>query len=243
MPKQQPPETITAGFARTWWKTLMANAVALVDDASLLAAHGSAGRAQALVVLAMEELAKARWLYTAASWEWSKPLGLYGQRPQAPGMVDVPEGLRSIRRPHGEKLMVAEQFASGLAGFWDSAHRHEYYEPADLATFDATARQRNLDKQAGFYVDRAGSSITTPLDIPSSGVEESILQAAQVVEMQLIEDHTRQQDAPDAELIDSVQDLHWLILPLAHPREFAAFVDRPTNDDDLEAEPEPPGTA
>lgn len=60
--------------------------------------------------------------------------------------------------------------------------------------------------------------------------------------MQLIEDHTRQQDAPDAELIDSVQDLHWVLLPLAHPREFAAFVDRATNDDDLEAKPEPPGT-
>lgn len=63
-------EEISADFARRWWKSLMANAVALVEDAHALADRGSAGRAQALLVLAMEEVAKARWLYEAAEWEW-----------------------------------------------------------------------------------------------------------------------------------------------------------------------------
>ncbi len=229
------PEMISAQFARRWWKELMANAVALVEDAAVLAENSSAGRAQALVVLAMEELAKARWLYDEASWEWSRPLGLYGQAPQPADDVYVPEGLRSTRRPHAEKLKVAEQFASGLAGFWDAARRREYYLLADLDAFEATARQRNLDKQAGFYVDRAGSTITSPLGVPDDGIVDAIRQAAQVLEMQLIEDHTRQQDAPDSTLIDSVQDLHWAILPLAHPDEFAAFVERTATE---EAAPE-----
>nr|WP_250162116.1 AbiV family abortive infection protein [Micrococcus luteus] len=88
-------EEVSADFARRWWKSLMANAVALVEDAHALADRGSAGRAQALLVLAMEEVAKARWLYEAAEWEWSAPLGLYGVQPHEPGLVRVPDGLRT----------------------------------------------------------------------------------------------------------------------------------------------------
>ncbi|GMA30731.1 AbiV family abortive infection protein [Litorihabitans aurantiacus] len=108
------PEYVTATFARTWWKALMGNTVALIEDAATLAAQGSNGRAHSLLVLAMEELAKARWLYEASEWEWCKPLGLYAIPPSPAGDVMVPEGLRSARRPHAEKLRVAEQFASGL---------------------------------------------------------------------------------------------------------------------------------
>jgi hypothetical protein len=147
-----------------------------------------------------------------------------------PGPVVVPEGLRSTRRPHAEKLQVAEQFASGLAGFWDSTRRHEYYSLPNMETFEATARQRNLDKQAGFYVDRAGASITSPLQVPSGEVESDIQRAAQVIQMHLIEDHTRQQDALDAALIDSAEDLHWAVMPYAHPEEFAAFLSRGSDD-------------
>lgn len=233
---EQLPEMIDARFARTWWKTLMVNAVALVEDAAVLVENGSPGRAQTLVVLAMEELAKARWLYEASNWEWSRPLGLYGRPRQPAGDISVPERLRSTRRPHAEKLKVAEQFASGLAGFWDSARAHEYYDPADLDTFDATARQRNLDKQAGLYVDRSGPNITSPLDITDDGIADTLQQAAQVLEMHLIEDHTRQQDAPDSTLIDSVQDLHWAVMPYAHPDLFADFTNRIQGQ---EPEPEP----
>ncbi|WP_346923107.1 hypothetical protein [Glutamicibacter creatinolyticus] len=97
------------------------------------------------------------------------PLGLYGAEPREPGLVRVPDGLRTTRAPHAEKLQVAEQFASGLGGFWDPERRIEYYQLPDLETFRGLARQRNLDKQAGFYVDRAADRISSPLDIPAGG--------------------------------------------------------------------------
>ncbi|MET3808849.1 AbiV family abortive infection protein [Nakamurella sp. UYEF19] len=222
---EKEPETITADFARRWWKSLMANTVALVEDAALLASHDSPGRAQALIVLAMEELAKARWLYEAAAYEWTAPLGLYGLEPRPAGNV-VPEGLSSTRRPHAEKLQVAEQFASGLAGFWSLERRMEYYERPDLETFTATAMQRNLDKQAGLYVDRDGESITSPLAITGGEIADVIRRTAKVVQMHLIEDHTRQQDAPDASLIDSAEDLHWAVMPYSDPELFTDFVAR-----------------
>lgn len=208
----------------------MANAVALVEDAAVLAEHHGPGRAQALVVLAMEELAKARWLYEGAQGEWSAPLGLYGTAPRPAGTVEVPEGLLSARRPHTAKLQVAEQFASGLDGFWGSARRNEYYFLPDLKTFEATARQRNLDKQAGFYVDRSDALITSPLHVPPGEVESDILRAAQVIQMRLIEDHTRQQHAADPSMIDSAEDMHWAVMPYAQPEEYAQFLARLPDD-------------
>jgi AbiV family abortive infection protein len=204
----------------------MANACALIEDATVLAEHGSPGRAQTLLVLAMEELAKARWLYQAAEYEWSRPLGLYGQAPAASAPITVPGQLRKKGQPHLQKLQAAEQYASGLGGFWDADRRHEYYFPADLRTFESAARRRNLDKQSGLYVDRRCEEVLSPLAIPADGIGEFIALAAQAVEMQLIEDHTRQQDAPEGAPIDSSQDLHWVILPFAHPEEYADFIDK-----------------
>jgi AbiV family abortive infection protein len=221
---EKEPETITADLARRWWKSLMANTVALVEDASLLASHDSFGRAQALIVLAMEEVAKARWLYEAAELEWTAPLGLYGLEPRSAGDVVVPEGLSSTRRPHVEKLQVAEQFASGLAGFWSLDRRMEYYERPDLETFITTAKQRNLDKQAGLYVDRDGETITSPLAITADAIADAIRHTAKVVQMHLIEDHTRQQDAPDVSMIDSAEDLHLAVMPYSDPELFAGFI-------------------
>lgn len=220
------PETVTADFARRWWKALMANTVALVEDAALLASHDSPGRAQSLIVLAMEELAKARWLYETAEFQWSNPLGLYGLEPRPAGDVMVPEGLSSTRQPHAEKLQVAEQFAAGLAGFWSLERRMEYYERPDLETFMAPARQRNLDKQAGFYVDRSSEQVASPLEIPADDVVNAIRHTAKVVQMHLIEDHTRQQDTPNASLIDSAEELHLAVMPYSDPELFADFVER-----------------
>ena len=219
-------EQISAEFARHWWKTLMANAVSLIEDAAALVTRGSPGRAHSLVVLAMEELAKARWLYQAAEWEWTAPLGLYGQTPRAARSIEVPEGLRGIRRPHAEKLQVAEQFASGLGGFWDPARRFEYYDLPDLNAFEETANRRNLDKQAGFYVDRSGDTVTTPLQVPNDGAAEAIQRAAKVIQMHLIEDHTRQQDSSDLALIDSAEDLHRAVMPYSDPELLADLGER-----------------
>ncbi|WP_343894568.1 AbiV family abortive infection protein, partial [Janibacter melonis] len=159
--------------------------------------------------------------------EWSAPLGLYGSPPRPAGDVLLPEGLSSIRRAHAEKLQVAEQFASGLAGFWSLDRRMEYYERPDLAAFEAAAKQRNLDKQSGLYVDRSGDTITSPLvDVSPGEVVKAIRHTAKVVQMHLIEDHTRQQDAPDLATIDSVEHLHWAVMPYSDPELFADFLAR-----------------
>lgn len=220
--KDRPVETISAEAARTWWKALMTNACGLIEDAAMLAQKESYGRATSLVVLSMEELAKARWLYEAAKYQWNKPLGLWRRPPEVAGLVEVPEQLRSTQVQHAVKLQTAERFASGLAGFWNEDRRREYYFPEDLETFEKSAKQRNLDKQAGFYVDRVRDAVPrSPLDIGPDGIAEMVQHAAQVLEMHLIEDHTRQQDTPYPSLIDSSQDLHTDILALAYPEEFA----------------------
>ena len=226
-----PVEEVSAEFARQWWKALMANVVELVQDAAALADRGSWGRAQALLVLAMEELAKARWIYEMAEWEWTAPLGVFGLKARPACDVPVPDGLRVVRGLHGDKLQAAERFASGLGGFWDSNRRAEYYELPDLESFRATARERNGAKQAGFYVDRRADVINSPLDIPAEGVLEQLRRTAAVIEMHLIEDHTRQQDASDPALIDSVQHLHWAILPYAAPEHFAPNAADPEGDE------------
>lgn len=138
-PGKNAREAIPADEARTWWKVLMANACALVEDAHVLANHQSYGRARSLVVLGMEELAKAKWLYEAAEYQWDEPLGLFGRQPEPAGEVVVPDQLRSTHLPHADKLKAAERFASGLGGFWDPDLRHEYYFPQDLDRFESEA--------------------------------------------------------------------------------------------------------
>jgi hypothetical protein len=100
----------------------------------------------------------------------------------------------------------------------------EYYERPDLETFITTAKQRNLDKQAGLYVDRDGETITSPLAITADAIADAIRHTAKVVQMHLIEDHTRQQDAPDVSMIDSAEDLHLAVMPYSDPELFAGFI-------------------
>jgi hypothetical protein len=57
-------------------------------------------------------------------------------------------------------------------------------------------------------------------------VSGDIQQAARVVQMHLIEDHTRQQDASDLSLIDSVEELHWAVMPYSDPELYADFIAR-----------------
>lgn len=145
------PQTISADSARRWWRALMLNIVALVEDAASLATHDRPGRAQALVILAMEELARARWLYEAAEREWTAPPGLCGLEERPALDILIPEGLGAVRRPHIENLQLSEQLASGLVGIWSLKRRMENYERLDLETSTATAKQRNL-RQAGWLL-------------------------------------------------------------------------------------------
>ncbi|WP_158083802.1 AbiV family abortive infection protein [Mycobacterium sp. AT1] len=57
---------LNAVNSRAYWRALMANAVALVEDAHTLLDKGSAARARSLLILAQEELARATALYSTA---------------------------------------------------------------------------------------------------------------------------------------------------------------------------------
>lgn len=217
-----PNSSVDAQQAREWWKALMGNAVSLLEDAAVLLESGSVARARSLAILSLEELAKARWLYEQAEFVWSAGVGVVGYERWADRQVSIPGQLQARRRSHDEKLRSAEQFASGLDGFWGYDDRATYY-PADLDTFEVPARRLNEEKQAGFYVDRVDGQLTSPQELADEGVVDFVVRVAQTVEMHLIEDHTRQQDAPEPSRIDSSQDLHWRVMPLAHASEFFEF--------------------
>lgn len=64
------------------------------------------------------------------------------------------------------------------------------------------------------------------MDVPDKGVADDIRRAAKVIQMHLIEDHKRQQDSPDLSLIDSVEDLHWAVMPYSDPELFPDSMER-----------------
>ena len=102
----------------------------------------------------------------------------------------------------------------------------EYYKHPELETYAAIAKQHNLDKQAGPYVDWDGENIAGPLAFTADDIANAIDRTAKVVQMHLIADHPRQQDATDSSLIDSAEYLHWAVMPYSDPELFADFIGR-----------------
>ncbi len=191
----------------------MANAVSLVRDAVQLAALDSCGRARTLAVVAMEELAKARRLYQAAEVAWSMPLGLYGSPPEEAAIVWVPEPLRGDQEARAW-VQEAEHYAAGLDDFWGRAHWGEEGDPVESASFEALASQRIAEKRGGLYVQRTGDAVSSPLEVEIEDVLGDLERVCKVLQMHLIEDHTRQQGASDPTRIDSAEDLHWALMKL-----------------------------
>ena len=223
--------------ARELWKALVDNASRLIDDARLLLANGSPGRARSLTVLAQEELGKALWIYDAFSLSWSRG-------DDAERTVDM---LRSHSRDHVRKYMEAVVFGGQLDEFWGGYGRVP--QPAAGETLgdfierrrakaEAAAKAANLAKQSGFYVDISADGAThTPDRCDVGDVAGDLTHAAQVVEMLLISDHTRMKhDA--ATPYDSTLEQQFRLLPTSHPEELAAWLDagQPAEDTDNEAQ-------
>jgi AbiV family abortive infection protein len=196
--------------AREFWKALVDNASALVTDAHTLLSAGSYGRARSLTVLAQEELGKALWIYDIFQAAWS-----HGD--EAPRKVDA---LATHGRSHTKKYLEAVVFGDELAEFWGDYSRmravgsdltswEETYKQRQ-AEAEAAAREANLAKQRGFYVDRDGDgTIFSPPAIEAGATAEDLQTAAQVIEMLLIKDHSRMKfDAvtPYDSLISSSSD-------------------------------------
>ena len=89
----------------------MTNAIGLVDDAAVLTMHCSYGRAQALLVLATEELARARFLYNAAEDEWSRSI-------ESDMWVEVPAEVTEVGSAPQSRLQVATRYPAGMSTYW-----------------------------------------------------------------------------------------------------------------------------
>jgi AbiV family abortive infection protein len=209
--------TIPAALARDYWRALLGNATSLIEDAALLLDQSPA-RARSLLILAQEELGKAQRLYDLASHAWSSQAAT----------VDLPPSFTEMERWHNPKIVASLEQAAELPAFWG-----DYSSLAAMPSLDATAEEWdahiaeveaghrksahaiNLQKQAGFYVDRDGDSIRSPQEVEVPTIVEEVMRTAGVAEMMLISDHTRMQD--DDGPYDPTHDLQQRLLPFSHP--------------------------
>lgn len=213
--------TIPRDLARRYWRALMENAVGLIRDAAALLDH-SPSRSRSLLILAQEEIGKAGALYdlSLAAWTGSS------------GTVTLTARFASMEKTHQPKLVAALSQDEELDSFWGdySAHYAEFdLDPDEWVALSAertaerekTARTANQMKQSGFYVDRDGDEIRAPQDQEAGAVLDELVRTAGVAEMLLLQDHTRQKESADG--YESAQDLHWRVMPYAHPEEFAEW--------------------
>jgi len=223
MATSETSEDLPAAVARHYWRALVENAISLIEDATCLA-DKSPARARSLLILAHEEIGKAKKLYGRVSRAWSK-----GQE-----VVTLDARFISLTRKHDLKIAASIEADEELDPFWGAYVAYEDFDMEfdDLETWfqskkldlqrkdldrKAQARALNLQKQAGFYVDRVGRSITTPTTaaVEVGDVRWALTRAAQVVEMLLISDHTRMQDLPVG-LRDSTMNLQQRVSPYSH---------------------------
>lgn len=210
--------------ARAFWKALMDNATSLITDAQLLLEHSSFGRARSLTVLAQEELGKALWLYEAFSDAWS-------DGNDTPLTVDrlSTDGLK-----HAAKYREAFVFGQELSAFWGDYENCNEDAPvngtqADLdlwisdkkAESEAAGKQANAEKMRGFYVDlsKNDGSLLSPGDVDRGMISEDLQTAAQVVEMLLIQDHSRMK-LNASRTYDSTHEQQHKLLSISHPEDW-----------------------
>ena len=208
---------MSAENARRFWRALMANTVALIEDADTLLTKKSAGRSRSLLILAQEELARAQAVYDDASPIWDQGGGTVTLTPPTGSKAHL-----SVSRDHREKISATDDYARNLGPFWGDYNAWEDGATAEPARVPAEV---DTQKQAGFYVASApgaGGRFGTPLDIDAEPIAAELVRVAQLAEMSLIADHTRMKHGPAD--YDSAQDLHWAVMPYAHPEEFAEFV-------------------
>lgn len=215
---------MTPASARDFWKALMDNASSLIADANMLLSVESFGRARSLTVLAQEELGKALWIYEAFQEAWS-----VGDN--EPRKVDL---LRKHGRDHTKKYLEAIVFGNELASFWghdidlvipNEGEPWEEFWARTRGEAEEAAMEANLAKQRGFYVDRdVEGHVFSPSGISSGNIAEDLQEAAQVVEMLLIRDHSRMKlDATTP--YDSTHEQQFRLLPISHPDDWAAASD------------------
>lgn len=213
----------------------MDNASALIADAHALLNADSFGRARSLAVLAQEELGKALWIYDTFESSWST-----GEN--EPRRVD---NLAKHGRDHVQKFLEAFVYGDELPRFWgdysrlDKRQQGESWEEVwgrQKAEAQAAARDANIAKQQGFYVDRTKSGlITSPTDVQPGSIADDLQVAAQVVEMLLIRDHSRMKMEAVTEY-DNTHAQQFRLLPISHPDDWADASENFRRGDDAQDE-------
>ncbi|MGU3294348.1 AbiV family abortive infection protein [Williamsia sp. M5A3_1d] len=202
---------LTADNARRYWHALIANVAALIDDANVLLDNQSPGRARSLLVLAQEELARANAVFEASVGAWES--GGTVELSSPPGN---PKHL-AVSNNHRDKIAATDDFALDLGPFWGD---YSAWENGVVPEPGRLPAEVDREKQDGFYVASApgaGGRFASPLDVERAPVATELERVAQLAEMALIRDHTRKQALGNSGE-DSAQDLHWMLLPYAHPR-------------------------
>lgn len=160
------------------------------------------------------------WIYEAFSTAWNTG----ATQPRA---VDR---LAKHGRDHVRKFLEAIVYGDELALFWgdysslDQRRDGESREDARnrrRAEAETAAKEANVLKQRGFYVDRdEAGAISSPTAIEGVGVADDLQVAAQVVEMLLIRDHSRMKMDAQTDY-DSTHEQQFRLLPISHPEDWA----------------------
>jgi AbiV family abortive infection protein len=218
---------MTAQNSRAYWRALMANVVALIEDARVLLNNDSPGRARSLLILAQEELARATKLYDNAVHAWEGKAETVELPPQLdPARPGKTKPHLTVSKSHHDKITQAEAYGQDLKPFWGD---YSDWGESDSGPVSRNPADVDREKQAGFYVaaaPSAGGRFESPSDIDPEPVAAELERVAGMAEMALISDHTRMQALGTAGSEDSVQDLHMMVLPHAHPGLWANFIDQ-----------------
>jgi AbiV family abortive infection protein len=217
--RRSQPEQVDGVFARRWWRALMANATALLRDAGLLLKADSPARARSLVILSLEELAKAEALASAAHEAWNG----------GADVVELKPGMVTLSTRHPEKLSASLVYGEQLAFFWSpsspwSAEADVYSDTSiefNAEFFEKRKQERkaaaellNRAKQSGFYVDRRGDVLSSPDDgQDADAIRAELERAAGVALMHLIEDHSRMK-FDSSRPYESTHDLQFALIAM-----------------------------
>ena len=147
---------LTAQNSRAYWRSLMANVVALIDDAHVLLNNDSPGRARSLLILAQEELARATVLYGTAVDAWEGNAETVELPPQLdPARPGKTKPHLTVSKNHHDKITQAETYGHDLRPFWG-----DYSDWAEFTSGPVSRDPAEVDreKQSGFYVAAAPSA-------------------------------------------------------------------------------------
>lgn len=176
---------LTPAAARVFWLALLENAARLIVDADALF---TSPRAQALIVLAQEEVGKAAWVYKAFLDAWNN---------SEETQHEVPE-LRKLGVNHLEKHMQANDFLTAMVdvpGFSDSVDieiAREHAPDALRAYLASLAREDNEAKKRALYVDMGlDGSFTVPHEIDRPFLRFDIYRVADMIQWFCVEDRLR----------------------------------------------------